>query len=111
MDPFFCSSISKSRRATNHPDPLGLLQRAEEIEQAAAVESRNHVGSEKDRIGNNRTGWNKQDGSNLLAESAAKTGLVPEVGLEPTRPEGQRILNPPRLPVPPLRLISLTGIY
>ena len=28
--------------------------------------------------------------------------LVPEVGLEPTRPYGQRILNPSRLPIPPL---------
>src|SRR6186997_2225503 len=29
---------------------------------------------------------------------------MPKVGLEPTRPRGQRILSPPRLPVPPLRL-------
>ena len=29
--------------------------------------------------------------------------LVPEVGLEPTRPEGHRILSPTRLPIPPLR--------
>ncbi len=29
--------------------------------------------------------------------------MVPEVGIEPTRPLGQRILSPPRLPVPPLR--------
>ncbi len=29
--------------------------------------------------------------------------VVPEVGLEPTRPESQRILNPPRMPIPPLR--------
>ena len=28
---------------------------------------------------------------------------VPEEGLEPSRPCGQRILNPPRLPIPPLR--------
>src|SRR5439155_6629223 len=28
---------------------------------------------------------------------------VPKVGLEPTRPEGHRILSPARLPVPPLR--------
>src|SRR5688572_14794960 len=28
---------------------------------------------------------------------------MPKVGLEPTRPRGQRILSPPRLPVPPLR--------
>ncbi len=30
---------------------------------------------------------------------------VPEVGLEPTRPEGHWILSPARLPIPPLRLI------
>ncbi len=30
---------------------------------------------------------------------------VPEVGLEPTPPEGDWILNPARLPIPPLRLI------
>ena len=29
--------------------------------------------------------------------------LVPGVGLEPTRPEGQRILSPSRLPIPPPR--------
>ena len=29
--------------------------------------------------------------------------LVPEVGLEPTRPCGHWILNPARLPIPPLR--------
>ena len=28
--------------------------------------------------------------------------LVPEVGVEPTRPFGQRILSPLRLPIPPL---------
>ena len=28
---------------------------------------------------------------------------MPEVGVEPTRPEGHRILSPARLPVPPLR--------
>ena len=31
--------------------------------------------------------------------------LIPEVGLEPTRPCGQRILNPSRLAIPPLRLV------
>ena len=31
------------------------------------------------------------------------TRRMPKVGLEPTRPRGQRILSPPRLPVPPLR--------
>ncbi len=29
--------------------------------------------------------------------------VVPKVGIEPTRPEGHRILSPARLPVPPLR--------
>jgi hypothetical protein len=29
--------------------------------------------------------------------------LVPEEGVEPTRPCGHRILSPARLPVPPLR--------
>ena len=29
---------------------------------------------------------------------------IPEVGLEPTQPEGHWILNPARLPIPPLRL-------
>ena len=28
---------------------------------------------------------------------------MPEVGLEPTRPCGHRILSPARLPIPPLR--------
>ena len=41
-----------------------------------------------------------------LAGSSTKA-VVPEVGLEPTRPEGQRILNPPRMPIPPLRLMLL----
>src|SRR5262249_37949833 len=30
---------------------------------------------------------------------------VPKVGVEPTLPEGNRILSPARLPVPPLRLV------
>ena len=29
--------------------------------------------------------------------------MVPEEGLEPSRPNGQRILSPLRLPIPPLR--------
>ena len=29
--------------------------------------------------------------------------MVPKEGIEPTRPEGHWILNPARLPVPPLR--------
>ena len=28
--------------------------------------------------------------------------MVPEAGIEPARPQGHRILNPARLPVPPL---------
>src|SRR5438874_12194765 len=28
---------------------------------------------------------------------------MPKVGVEPTRPEGHRILSPARLPIPPLR--------
>ncbi len=32
--------------------------------------------------------------------------VVPEVGLEPTRPCGHWILNPARLPIPPLRLLN-----
>ncbi len=31
------------------------------------------------------------------------SGGLPEVGLEPTRPCGHGILNPARLPIPPLR--------
>ena len=31
---------------------------------------------------------------------------VPEVGLEPTRPCGHWILNPARLPIPPLWLVG-----
>jgi hypothetical protein len=31
---------------------------------------------------------------------------VPEVGLEPTQPCGHRILNPTRLPIPPLRHVG-----
>src|SRR5262249_7911126 len=31
---------------------------------------------------------------------------MPKVGIEPTRPEGHRILSPARLPVPPLRLAT-----
>ena len=29
--------------------------------------------------------------------------MVPKVGVEPTLPYGNRILNPARLPIPPLR--------
>src|SRR5215203_6217402 len=31
---------------------------------------------------------------------------MPEVGLEPTLPEGNRILSPARLPIPPLRQVG-----
>ncbi len=38
--------------------------------------------------------------------------MVPEEGVEPTRPCGHRILSPARLPVPPLReLLRLTELY
>jgi hypothetical protein len=35
--------------------------------------------------------------------SLARLRGMPKVGIEPTRPEGHRILSPARLPVPPLR--------
>ena len=38
-----------------------------------------------------------------------RTITVPEVGLEPTRPCGHWILNPARLPIPPLRQMCLTA--
>src|SRR4051794_35423628 len=34
---------------------------------------------------------------------------VPKVGVEPTRPEGHRILSPARLPIPPLRPARIVG--
>src|SRR5688500_15753020 len=34
---------------------------------------------------------------------------MPEVGVEPTRPEGHGILSPARLPVPPLRRDSIVA--
>lgn len=34
--------------------------------------------------------------------------MVPMVGVEPTRPRGQRILNPPRLPIPTHRPVPIT---
>ena len=37
--------------------------------------------------------------------------VVPEEGLEPTLPRGKRILNPPRLPIPPLRQPGKTITY
>ena len=38
--------------------------------------------------------------------------LVPEVGIEPTLPEGNGILSPARLPVSPLRrpVVEYTGV-
>ncbi len=33
--------------------------------------------------------------------------IIPEVGLEPTLPEGNGILNPARLPIPPLRQVLM----
>lgn len=38
---------------------------------------------------------------NYASSQVARLILVPGVGLEPTRPEGHRILSPTRLPVPP----------
>lgn len=40
----------------------------------------------------------KKEGSRFLKSLAAIPRLVPEVGVEPTRPCGHRILNPARLP-------------
>ena len=37
--------------------------------------------------------------------------LVPRVGLEPTLPEGNWILNPARLPISPPRLLAQHLIY
>ena len=49
-------------------------------------------------------------GSNIVGACFQKSGRMPiavkwmpEVGLEPTRPCGQGILSPSRLPIPPLR--------
>ena len=47
-----------------------------------------------------------------LSSSSYWESLVPGVGLEPTRPHGQRILSPLRLPIPPpghSRLDSILG--
>ena len=41
--------------------------------------------------------------SNAEYGSSRSMDLVPEEGVEPTRPCGHRILSPARLPVPPLR--------
>src|SRR6266446_1068830 len=44
-----------------------------------------------------------------IATTVARSALgvnrlrVPKVGIEPTLPEGNRILSPARLPIPPLR--------
>ena len=51
--------------------------------------TREHIPKKKD------SGWKPR----VLCVSS-----VPEVGLEPTQPCGHRILNPARLPIPPLRL-------
>ena len=37
--------------------------------------------------------------------------LVPEEGVEPSRPEGHGILSPARLPVSPLRPGGITVVY
>ena len=37
--------------------------------------------------------------------------VIPEVGLEPTLPKGNGILNPARLPIPPLRLLEAKEDY
>lgn len=42
-------------------------------------------------------------GVEVLLEEKREMQLVPEEGIEPTSPYGQRILSPSRLPVPPLR--------
>ena len=57
-------------------------------------------------LAQSRTGTSSSNGivecclSELLAISYRES-LVPGVGLEPTRPHGQRILSPLRLPIPP----------
>jgi hypothetical protein len=45
----------------------------------------------------------KVNATGLLALSHYPFCMVPKVGLEPTHPFGYWILNPARLPVPPLR--------
>ncbi len=40
-----------------------------------------------------------------VAHQATERGVVPEEGVEPSRPCGHGILSPARLPVPPLRLV------
>ena len=48
-----------------------------------------------------------KDGEVKVAEyerpAMSESNLVPEVGIEPTLPEGNGILSPARLPVSPLR--------
>src|SRR5262245_49320767 len=40
--------------------------------------------------------------SRWFASECGRRGVMPKVGIEPTLPEGNRILSPARLPVPPL---------
>jgi hypothetical protein len=37
--------------------------------------------------------------------------MVPRVGIEPTLPEGNGILNPTRLPIPPPRQIQEHSVF
>ena len=46
-----------------------------------------------------------------VTRSVAVCRLLPEVGLEPTRPCGHGILNPARLPIPPLRRAGRCGSH
>ena len=56
--------------------------------------------------GTNRWWWCKREDGERLNKNAdslkslanPQTGVIPEEGLEPTHPCGQRILSPPRLP-------------
>jgi hypothetical protein len=46
----------------------------------------------------------------LLEAHPTPSDLVPETGIEPARPQGQRFLRPPRLPIPATRALRPRNI-
>jgi integrase len=68
------------------------------------------IASNPESAGGGQPGGQREPVVNSVAlpaevETSNDSAAVPKVGLEPTRLLGQRILSPPRLPIPPLRLV------
>lgn len=96
-----CVRSASSRTTRCHP-PTHLNRRSSESPEKEQRERR-RAGEQELLPAPLRVNDSDLQPPDLIRSGIAQLNEVPKVGLEPTRPCGHWILNPARLPIPPLR--------